>query len=106
MKLLSEKNLKKEINHAQITSKMNIKSLLSKISYRGIVRAIIFFLMGIEFGYFLIGIYLGKTIDNLQHFNLFMWMGIALFFEAQANKLLTQNRNLQAFLDNPSEDEQ
>lgn len=85
---------------------MNIKSLLSKISYRSIVRALIFFLMGIEFGYFVLGIYLGKTIENLPHFNLFMWMGIALFYETQANRLLTQNRNLQEFLDNPSEDEQ
>ena len=85
---------------------MNIKSLLSKISYRSIFRLVIFFSMGIEFGYFLIGIYLGKTIDNLQHFNLFMWMGIALFFEAQANKLLTQNRNLQAFLDGPREEDE
>lgn len=85
---------------------MNIKNLLSKITTRAIIRAIIFFLMGIEFGYFLIGIYLGKTIDNLQHFNLFMWMGIALFFETQANKLLTQNRNLQAFLDGPREEEE
>lgn len=85
---------------------MNIKSLLSKISYRSIFRLVIFFSMGIEFGYFLIGIYLGKTIDNLHHFNLFMWMGIALFFEAQANKLLTQNRNLQSFLDGPREEDE
>ena len=85
---------------------MNIKSLLSKISYRSIFRLVIFFSMGIEFGYFLTGIYLGKTIDNLHHFNLFMWMGIALFFEAQANKLLTQNRNLQAFLDGPREEDE
>ena len=96
------------INVKQIITitKMNIKSLLRKITTRAIIRAIIFFLMGIEFGYFLIGIYLGKTIDNLHHFNLFMWMGIALFFEAQANKLLTQNRNLQAFLDGPREEEE
>ena len=95
------------INVKQIITitKMNIKSLLSKISYRSIFRSIVFFLMGIESGYFLVGIYSGKTIDNLHHLNLFLWMGIALFFEAQANNLLTQNRNLQAFLDNPREDE-
>ena len=83
---------------------MNIKSLLSKISYRSIFRLTVFFLMGIEFGYFLIGIYLGKP--NLNHLSLAIWMGIALFYEDQANNLLTQNRNLQAFLDNPAEDEQ
>jgi hypothetical protein len=102
MKLLPAINVKQIIT----ITKMNIKSLLSKISYRSIFRSVVFFLMGIEFGYFLIGIYLGKTIDNLHHLNLFLWMGIALFFEAQANKLLTQNKNLQEFLDNPAEDEQ
>lgn len=84
---------------------MNIKSLLSKISYRSIFRLVIFFLMGINFGYFVLGIYLGKPLENLNHLSLTIWMGIALFFEAQANKLLMQKKNLQEFLDSPREDE-
>lgn len=84
---------------------MNIKSLLSKITFRGFMRAFVSLLMGIKFGYFALNLYLGKNLEALQHFNLGMWMGIALFFEARAHQLLTQNRNLQNFLDNPSEEQ-
>ena len=80
---------------------MNIKSLLSKITFRGVMRAFVSLLMGIEFGYFALNLYLGKNLEALPHFNQGMWMGIALFFEARAHQLRTQNRNLQNFLDNP-----
>lgn len=85
----------------------NNKSLLSKItSYRSIVRLIVFFLMGACLGEFALGVYLGKTLENVNYLSLAMWMGIALFFENEAHKFRAQNENFQEFLDNPREDEQ
>lgn len=86
---------------------MNIKSLLSKItSYRSIVRLIVFFLVGACLGEFILGVFLGKTLENLNYLSLAMWIGIALFFEDEAHKLRAQDEKFQKFLDNPSEDEQ